>query len=128
MPTFSSLGHTAGHALESLALAENRTVLHGYAVAWGLVCELYLSAKRLNFPKDKLSQTLQFIKETYGVFTFSCKQYDRLYQFMQHDKKNQSGIINFTLMADIGDIRINQTATQEEIQDMLDFYRESMGC
>jgi 3-dehydroquinate synthase len=47
---------------------------------------------------------------------------------MQHDKKNQSGIINFTLMADIGDIRINQTATQEEIQDMLDFYRESMGC
>ena len=56
------------------------------------------------------------------------KQYDRLYQFMQHDKKNQSGIINFTLMADIGDIRINQTATQEEIQDMLDFYRESMGC
>lgn len=123
-----NLGHTAGHALESLALAENRTVLHGYAVAWGLVCELYLSAKRLNFPKDKLSQTLQFIKETYGVFTFNCKQYDRLYQFMQHDKKNQSGIINFTLMADIGDIRINQTATQEEIQDMLDFYRESMGC
>lgn len=123
-----NLGHTAGHALESLALAENRAVLHGYAVAWGLVCELYLSAKHLNFPKDKLGQTLQFIKETYGVFTFNCKQYDRLYQFMQHDKKNQSGIINFTLMADIGDIRINQTATQEEIWDMLDFYRESMGC
>ena len=123
-----NLGHTAGHALESLALEENRTVLHGYAVAWGLVCELYLSAKRLSFPKDKLSQTLQFIKETYGVFTFNCKQYDRLYQFMTHDKKNQSGIINFTLMAGIGDIRINQSATKEEIFDMLDFYRESMGC
>ena len=123
-----NLGHTAGHALESLALEENRTILHGYAVAWGLVCELYLSAKRLGFPHNKLSQTLQFIKETYGVFTFDCKHYDHLYQFMQHDKKNQSGIINFTLMADIGDIRINQSADHEEIIDMLDFYRESMGC
>ena len=123
-----NLGHTAGHALESLALEENRTVLHGYAVAWGLVCELYLSAKRLGFPHDKLNQTLQFIKENYGVFTFDCKQYDKLYQFMTHDKKNQSGIINFTLMADIGDIRINQNAPREEILEMLDFYRESMGC
>ena len=123
-----NLGHTAGHALESLALEENRTVLHGYAVAWGLVCELYLSAKRLGFPHDKLSQTLQFIKENYGVFTFNCKQYEKLYQFMTHDKKNQSGIINFTLMAGIGDIRINQSANHEEILDMLDFYRESMGC
>ncbi len=120
-----NLGHTAGHALESLALQEGRTVLHGYAVAWGLVCELYLSAQKTGFPKDKLYQTLQFIRETYGVFQFDCKQYDRLYEFMTHDKKNQSGIINFTLMGDIGDIRIDQTATKEEIMEMLDFYRES---
>lgn len=35
-----NLGHTVGHAFESLALAEGRPVLHGYAVAWGIVCEL----------------------------------------------------------------------------------------
>jgi len=123
-----NLGHTVGHAFESLALAENRTVLHGYAVAWGLVCELYLSAKRTHFPKDKLHQTLQFIKDNYGVFTFDCKQYDRLYELMTHDKKNTSGQVNFTLLGGIGDIRINQTATREEILEMLDFYREAMGC
>jgi 3-dehydroquinate synthase len=44
---------------------------------------------------------------------------------MAHDKKNQGGKINFTLLADIGDIRINQTATPEEIEEMLDYYRES---
>ncbi len=120
-----NLGHTAGHALESLALAEERTVLHGYAVAWGLVCELYLSAKRLNFPKDKLHQTLQFVKEHYGTFAIECKEYDRLYDYMTHDKKNTAGRINFTLLADIGDIRINQAAGKEEIMDMLDFFRES---
>jgi 3-dehydroquinate synthase len=43
---------------------------------------------------------------------------------MHHDKKNESSAINFTLLADIGDLRINQTATEEEIKEALDFYRE----
>ena len=47
---------------------------------------------------------------------------------MTHDKKNTSGHINFTLLEDIGQIKINQTADKEEIFDMLDFYREVMGC
>lgn len=123
-----NLGHTVGHAFESLALETHHPVLHGYAVAWGMVCELYHSHLKVGFPKDKLRQTIQFIKEHYGVMTFDCKQYDRLYEFMTHDKKNTSGIINFTLMGEIGDIRINQSATKEEIFEMLDFYRESMGC
>ena len=47
---------------------------------------------------------------------------------MKHDKKNvASGVINFTLLGGIGDIRINQTASQEEIYELLDFYRETMG-
>ncbi len=120
-----NLGHTVGHAFESLALAEGRTVLHGYAVAWGLVCELYLSATLTGFPKDKLQQTLRFIREHYGTFPISCKEYDTLYDLMTHDKKNTSGVINFTLLGDVGDIRINQTATKEEIMDALDFFRES---
>jgi 3-dehydroquinate synthase len=123
-----NLGHTVGHALESLALENNRPVLHGYAVAWGIICELYFSFIKVGFPKDKLRQTIQFIKENYGVLPFDCKQYDRLYEFMTHDKKNSAGIINFTLMGEIGDIRINQSANKEEILEILDFYRETMGC
>lgn len=122
-----NLGHTVGHAFESLALEENRPHLHGYAVAWGMVCELYLSCIKTGFPKDKMRQTIQFIREAYGVFPFDCKQYDRLYQFMTHDKKNTSGTINFTLLGEVGDIRINQSADRHEINEMLDFYRETMG-
>lgn len=123
-----NLGHTAGHAFESLALVQNRPVLHGYAVAWGVVCELYLSHIKVGFPKDKMRQTIQFIKENYGTFTFDCKQYEQLYAFMQHDKKNTSDTINFTLLREIGDICINQTADKDTIFEMLDFYRECMGC
>ena len=68
------------------------------------------------------------LKEHYGVMPFDCKQYERLYEFMKHDKKNSAGIINFTLLTEIGDIQINQSASKDEIFEMLDFYRESMGC
>ena len=119
-----NLGHTVGHAFESMALDQGKPVLHGYAVAWGLVCELYLSARIAGFPKQYLTQTVQFIREHYGTFAFDCKQYGRIYELMTHDKKNEGGIINFTLLADIGDIRINQHTTKEDIMDMLDFFRD----
>ena len=123
-----NFGHTIGHAFESFALETEHPVLHGYAVAWGMVCELYYSHLTVGFPKDKLRQTIQFIKEHYGKLDFSCKDYDRLYEFMKHDKKNASlGNVNFTLLGEIGDVHINQTATQDEIYDMFDFYSETMG-
>jgi len=122
-----NLGHTVGHAFESLSFEEDRPVLHGYAVAWGVVCELYLSSVKTGFPTDKLRQTIQFIKKNYGCFSIDCKKYDKLYAYMLHDKKNTAGIINFTLLKDVGEICINQSADKDEIFEMFDFYRECMG-
>ena len=119
-----NLGHTAGHAFESLAL-KRQPVLHGYAVAWGLICELYLSCIKTGFPTDKMRQTVSFIREHYGKMQITCDDYPTLLELMTHDKKNYGGIINFTLLGNIGDIRINQSATKEEIYEALDFYRES---
>ena len=48
---------------------------------------------------------------------------------MTHDKKNLSaGQVNFTMLSDVGDIHIDQTASKDEIFEALDFYRDSMGC
>ena len=118
-----NLGHTAGHAFESLAL-ERKPVLHGYAVAWGMIVELYLCCVKTNFPQNQMRQTVAFIKENYGRMEITCDDYPHLIELMHHDKKNQGNSINFTLLGGIGDIRINQTATEEEIKDALDFYRE----
>ena len=117
-----NLGHTVGHALESFLL--HNSILHGYAMAFGLVCELYLSAVKCGFPMERLRQTVGFIREHYGTPRITCDDYDALLDLMRHDKKNKAGQINFTLLADIGDIRINQTASDEEIKEALDFLRE----
>ena len=79
---------------------------------------------KTGFPTDKMHQTVSFIKSHYGKMTITCDDYPTLLELMTHDKKNTAGIINFTLLGGIGDIRINQTATQEEIYEALDFYRE----
>ncbi len=122
-----NLGHTIGHAFESLALENEEPVLHGYAVAWGLIAELYLAHRICHFPQEKLIKTVQFIHKNYGAMNVTCDDYERLYEIMKHDKKNIDSTINFTLLADIGDIKINQTADKELIFESLDFYRDSVG-
>ena len=118
-----NLGHTIGHAFESLAL-KRKPVLHSYAVAWGMVCELYLSSMKTGFPVDKMRQTVRFIMDHYGRMPVTCDDYPTLLELMTHDKKNTGHDINFTLLGGIGDIRINQTATKQDIEEVLDFYRE----
>jgi len=80
---------------------------------------------KTGFPTDKMHQTVRFIKAHYGMMTITCDDYPTLLELMTHDKKNVAGIINFTLLGGIGDIRINQTANKDEIYEALDFYRES---
>lgn len=120
-----NLGHTLGHAFETLAMRRNTPCLHGYAVAWGLIGELYLSHVHLNFPTTILRQTIAYIKDIYGTFNFDCRDYETLYELMLHDKKNVGSEIRFTLLSNIGDIHTDQTVGHDEIFEMLDFVRES---
>ena len=122
-----NFGHTIGHAYESLSFKKNRPLLHGHAVAAGIVSELYLSHKVCGFPMEKLSQVVYYLKEYYPAFVFDCKDYDALYELMTHDKKNEAGVINFTLLSQVGDVQINRQVSMEKILESLDFYRESFG-
>ena len=119
-----NVGHTIGHALESWAMRHDNPILHGYAVAYGIIGELYLACVKTSFPQDMMRQVVYYIKEVYGTLPITCDDYPELLELMTHDKKNIADTINFTLLGGIGDIRINQTATKEEIQEALDFLRE----
>ncbi|MBN1925266.1 MAG: 3-dehydroquinate synthase [Prolixibacteraceae bacterium] len=117
-----NLGHTVGHAFESLALHKGRPILHGYAVAYGLIVELYLSAKKVGFPMEQARQISKWIIDTYGPFEIDKKDYKELYLKMTKDKKNEAGRINFTLVPEIGKVEINVDCSQELIFEALDYY------
>ena len=106
-------------------MQKGKPLLHGYAIAYGLVGELFLSCALKNFPTTKMRQTTRFVFDNYGRPEFSCKDYDKLFSLMLHDKKNTGYKINFTLLSDVGEVRINQTASKELVFEALDFLRES---
>jgi 3-dehydroquinate synthase len=122
-----NFGHTIGHAFESFAVAHNKPIAHGYAVAWGMIAELYLSHKLCGFPKEIVAKTVRFIQQNYGAFAISCNDYEALYEITKHDKKNEGNTINFALLSNIGEIKIDQTADKELFFEALDFYRDSVG-
>ena len=118
-----NFGHTIGHAFESLAMEQERPILHGYAVAYGMIAELFLSTIICRFPEKDCEELTKWMIDIYGKFEISKGDYDRLFELMTHDKKNESGRINFTLLPKIGKITINQNCEKELIFEALNFYR-----
>jgi len=123
-----NLGHTAGHAFESLALKRRSPVPHGFAVAYGLVVSLILSHLKLGFPSGILHTFAAYVRKNYNAFSFSCDDYPELLQFMAGDKKNtQSGSVAFTLLSDVGRPQVDMQLTEDDITAALDIYRDMMG-
>lgn len=123
-----NLGHTAGHAFESLAIERRSPIPHGYAVARGLVVALVISRLRFGFPSDTLYQLAAYVRENYGPGHITCDDYPRLLELMSHDKKNPSpDNISFTLLHDVGRVETGCIVAPEEITAALDIYRDLMG-
>lgn len=121
-----NLGHTAGHALEELAMRRSRPVPHGKAVAHGLLVEMILSNMQLGFPSEEIQRYAAWLRENYGpLLTLTCDDYPELLELMSHDKKNVSASqVNFTLLRTPGTPEINCTATPAAITAALDIYRD----
>ena len=122
-----NLGHTVGHAFESLAMKRGKPVPHGYAVAWGLVTEAVLSHLKLNFPSEDVHLLGNFVRDNYRDFPFTCDDYDELLALMRHDKKSRDGEITCTLLTAIGDYRIDQNVTPDDVTAALDILRDLLG-
>lgn len=124
-----NLGHTAGHALETLALERNEPIAHGFAVAHGLLIEMVLSHLMVGFPSSELYPMAELLKRAYvPAPAITCDDYPHILELMSHDKKNTSAsAINFTLLRSPGSVEIDQTASPENIRIALDLYRDLLG-
>lgn len=121
-----NLGHTFAHAFEALMVKKGyRPISHGTAVMWGLLCALYLSVVKFNFPKQYLQWLMPLAKNEFAPIAFDCNDYETILALMKNDKKNEFGKIYFTLLGDLGDVRVKQEVDKEEIFEALDFIREN---
>ena len=118
-----NLGHTVGHAFESYAMKNGKPILHGYAVVYGMIVELFLSAKKCGFDAGALKQISDWLVSIYGTFEITRNDYEALFELMTHDKKNEAGRINFTLVPEIGKVEINQNCTKTEVFEALEYYQ-----
>ena len=117
-----NFGHTIGHAIEQFKLSKDEHIPHGYAVFYGLLAELYLSIKKLGLQESVLKQCLPLVYNYYGKLQCTCRDENELIELMSHDKKNSSSEhINFTLLKAIGNARINQECSENEIKEALDW-------
>ncbi len=117
-----NFGHTVGHAFESYSFSRSKPLLHGHAIAFGMLAELYLSHKICGFPGEILHDFSQWLLTVYGGFDISRSDFDALYEWMGHDKKNEGKRINFTLIPSVGKVEINQNCSKEQIFEALDYF------
>jgi 3-dehydroquinate synthase len=123
-----NLGHTVGHAFESLALRRQSPLPHGYAVAQGTIVALILSHLKLGFPSATLHSFAKYVLENYRAFDITCDDYDELLRFMSYDKKNyKHGETRFTLLERVGVPHVDVVCSPDEIKSALDIYRDMMG-
>ncbi|MGE0019071.1 MAG: 3-dehydroquinate synthase [Draconibacterium sp.] len=118
-----NFGHTVGHAFESFAMQMQTPIQHGYAVAYGMIAELFLSAKKCGFPASEMDELAHWLIQLYGKFEIEESRFEALFELMTHDKKNESGRINFTLLTGVGKIAIDQHCEKALIFEALNYYR-----
>lgn len=112
-----NFGHTLGHAIESYFLEnENKTtLLHGEAIAVGMILEGYISFKKELISESDYQEIKTVINSIFDKVLFEEKDLAPIQELLIHDKKNEYGTIQFALLDGIGNIKINQIVENELI-------------
>jgi 3-dehydroquinate synthase len=119
-----NFGHTLGHAIESYCL-ENKsrpTLVHGEAVAIGIVLATYISSALVGFDKNKLASVTAFILANFKKQTFNKQDIESIIALLKHDKKNKAGAVLFVLLEDFGKSHINKEVSNSLIEEAFDYY------
>ena len=118
-----NFGHTLGHAFESLTMMNSRQpMLHGDAVAAGMVCAAYLSHRKAALGHDDLYKITTYILDGFGLPAVEPSSKSHIMEIMTHDKKALDGKIGFTLISKPGFPLINVACNNIEISEALDYY------
>ncbi len=118
-------GHTLGHAIESYCLSNpsKGKLLHGEAIAIGMILATYISSEILKFDKTELYQITQIFLKRYPKVNFTNNDIEAIIQLLKHDKKNRNGEVRFVLLRDYGESQNNCIVDNALIFSAFEFYK-----
>ncbi|MBW8358204.1 MAG: 3-dehydroquinate synthase [Weeksellaceae bacterium] len=118
-----NFGHTVGHAIESIHLESGKPILHGEAVAAGMICEAWLSANEKIIAPEEANRIIENIRRFFPPIDLSAFPGEDLVDLMRKDKKNSRNRINFSLPEKIGRARYDVHIPEENIYHALHYYQ-----
>ncbi|MDN3668286.1 3-dehydroquinate synthase [Echinicola jeungdonensis] len=117
-----NFGHTVGHAVESFYLGSKYHLLHGEAIAIGMIAEAYLSRQHIGFSQEGLDTIIETLLSIFGKVNIPSEDLEAIAQLCFQDKKNEGKTINCSLLKKIGSCDYNIAVSQEDIINSLNFY------
>lgn len=121
-----NFGHTLGHAIESYFLQhpDKTTLLHGEAIAIGMIMESYLSVHLTGLPLQKLDEVKAVFLNYFPPQDISQDELKAIIDLMRYDKKNSGGMVNFALLEDIAKPVWDINASNDLIYKSLEYYKK----
>lgn len=119
-----NFGHTIGHAVESFYLASSQPLLHGEAIALGMIAEGFLSFQKIGLSYEELNELSNKLLNIFGKVTLDTHDLDTILDLCAQDKKNEGKAQLFSLLPSLGDCNFNIPVTREEIKYALGFYQQ----
>lgn len=119
-----NFGHTIGHAVESLYLQQGNPVLHGEAVAMGMITETYLAYLEELISEGDCILIIESIRKYYPYLDIGDFKDDDIFSLLLNDKKNMDSHINFSLISGIGACIFDKQCSKKNITKAIDFYRK----
>ena len=119
-----NFGHTIGHAIESYFLESEHkeNLTHGEAIAIGMVAECYISSQLLDLSVKVVQEIKEIILSIYGATKITEEDFNGIFEYLKHDKKNISGQVNFVLLNSLTAPKIDCKVSQELIIESIQFY------
>lgn len=118
-----NFGHTIAHSIESYSLKnDSNPLLHGEAVAIGMICETYLSVVKNGLSSETANQIYTYLKSLFPKYRIDNNAIVELLKTIKQDKKNKNGKLNFTLISEIGKALIDNNIDEDLIAECIHFY------